>query len=236
MKVWFKLRSSCVVFLFKPKHSAFRSLKKRKMLLDSLSDRSKQLISQEPNVKAALDAFIQSDVSEARRDSTGVARGGVFEATTHSQGDKLTKRKQQLTEVLDLMQLKVEEVLIARQAEEKTAHRSIVFIGACVLFIVLLSVLWSVFNSGDHKLLQTLFSGAGSVGFLAVLYFPVKKLLQIANDRSLLMLLPLTFKLQVQAADSVEALDDIGQDIRKELRSIFKADEDVDDKPSPVAQ
>ena len=202
------------------------------MLFNSLSSKSKKLMSQRLVEKSALDDFVESDAADVvRQDAKGGVRGSAPDAKGVGRVDsELASRKKHLTEVLDLLEIKIREVLIVRQAEERIAHRSILIIGACVLVIVLLSVFWSVYNKGEQNLLQTLFSGAGSAALLAVLYFPVRKILQIANDRSLLMLLPVTFKMQVQAASNIEALDSIGENIREELKSIFDADAVVNSK------
>jgi hypothetical protein len=115
--------------------------------------------------------------------------------------------KVELNEVVATLERSVDVVLAERRKDEEHAKLWIYLIGVLLVALVLISIAFQALNVGDKDgWLTTLFTGASTTGLLFMLYSPMQRAMSVANDRASLRMIPITFRMRVLTANTVDEL------------------------------
>ena len=138
-----------------------------------------------------------------------------------SQMEKNTfiEMKLEILQTIDRLEQAIGDIISLRRSEEKQAKLWINIVGFVLILLVASSAVIQLFyDNASNSWISSIMSGISVSGLLYILYSPVEKMLEIASDRSSLMLLPVTYRLRVISSSSRKELSAIA----KELYDIFQ--------------
>ena len=130
--------------------------------------------------------------------------------------DVATSMRAEIEKALDKMDAVVDQVLNERAEAEKSATTWITIGGAVIVMLVLIAAIAPLIT--EAGVLPSVFSSLSVDGLLILLYSPVRERMSIANDRSNLLLMTQVFRLRFVTANTVEQLQDLGQELANSLK------------------
>lgn len=131
-------------------------------------------------------------------------------------GDIAANMRLEIAKTLDKLDQVVAQVLEEREVAEISATRWVTVGGVMIVLLVLLSALVPLFT--EATVFPSIFSSLSVGGLLILLYSPVRERLNIANDRSNLLLMTQGFRLRFVVANTVEQLQALGQELVAALK------------------
>lgn len=122
----------------------------------------------------------------------------------------------EIANALDKLDVVVAQVLEERKTAEKSAAMWITVGGAVVVLLVLIAAISPFFT--EAGVLSSVFSSLSVGGLLMLLYSPVRERMNIANDRSNLLLMTQGFRLRFAMSNTVEQLQVLGRELTAALK------------------
>ncbi|EPJ2811072.1 MULTISPECIES: hypothetical protein [Pseudomonas] len=127
---------------------------------------------------------------------------------------ELNRMRQEITLAIDKFEAAINEILIARRTEEEQVRRWVLIVGIVLIILVIGSAVAPFLSpAANTAWITTLMSGLSVAGLLYLLYSPVHKLIDLARERSGLMILPSTFRIRVLAASTREEQAQIAKEL-----------------------
>ena len=136
--------------------------------------------------------------------------------------ETIAAMRAEIVKALDRLDRIVVKVLQDRKQAEKSAMTWIAIGGGLVVSLVVAAVI-APFVIGK-QIPASIFSTLPVAGLTLLLYSPVRKTLNIANDRANLILMVQGFRLQFAVADTIEQLQELASELTAALRLTSRED------------
>jgi hypothetical protein len=199
-------------------------------LVEDLSLEARTALAKHNRTNPAVDDALLARITGFRRgkrvpDETDPASGTPDSTKTELDQRAFASLKAQVLDGLERLEEGVRLVLRERRDDERAAKRWIFIVGIIVIALILMSLAAPFVLEDSASIWVTgLLSSLSVGGLLYLLYSPVQRTMAIANDRMNLQLIPMTVRVRLLAATTVEEIRAQADDLHEALRSIEKDD------------